>query len=237
MHSQVNKTAERILDWLLPPSCTLCGSRGEFGLPLCAGCWQDLPRLKHACRRCAEPLPQDGLCGRCLRRAPPQDLAHGAFLYADPVDRLVQRLKFGGRLGTARLAGALLAAAARSAQWERPQLLIPVPLHRARLRQRGYDQAQAIAAECGRRLGIPMDSRACQRKSATAPQPGLSRAERRRNLRGAFVVVTPPQARHVAVIDDVMTTGATAGELAAALKRGGVERVDVWALCRAGPDR
>jgi ComF family protein len=148
----------------------------------------------------------------------------------------VRRLKFGGRLGTARLVGALLADTVQSAQWEQPQLLIPVPLYRARLRQRGYDQAQAIAAECGRRLGIPMDAHACRRKRATAPQAGLTRAKRRRNLRGAFEVVNAIQAQHVAVIDDVMTTGTTVGELAAALKRSGVARVDVWALCRAGRD-
>ena len=174
------------------------------------------------------------MCGRCLRHPPPQDRACAAFRYAAPLDRLVQRLKFGRRLGLARLTGALLATAAQSGHWERPELLIPVPLHDMRLRQRGYDQAQAIAREAGRRLGIPVDAHACRRVRATAPQTGLALADRRRNVRGAFAVQKPPAVSHVAVVDDVMTTGATAGALALALKRAGVARVDVWALCRAG---
>ena len=109
-----------------------------------------------------------------------------------------------------------------------------MPLHDTRLRQRGYDQAQAIAREAGRRLGIPVDAHACRRVRATAPQTGLALADRRRNVRGAFAVQKPPAVSHVAVVDDVMTTGATAGALALALKRAGVARVDVWALCRAG---
>ncbi|WP_448508342.1 double zinc ribbon domain-containing protein [Immundisolibacter sp.] len=234
MRTKVDERLDALLAWLLPPQCTLCGAAGSERLPLCDGCLGELPYLGRACERCAQPLPVAGVCGRCLRRSPPQDRAHAAFLYAEPLDRLVQRLKFGRRLGLARLTGALLAKAAQSGHWERPELLIPVPLHDARLRERGYDQAQAIARETGRRLGIPVDAQACRRVRATAPQTGLTLMDRRRNVRGAFAVQKPLAARHVAVLDDVMTTGATAGALAAALKRSGVARVDVWALCRAG---
>jgi predicted amidophosphoribosyltransferase len=108
-----------------------------------------------------------------------------------------------------------------------------VPLHDARLRQRGYDQAQVLACEVGRRLAIPVDWRGCRRVRATAPQSGLDRAARRRNVRGVFAVVKPPAATHAVVLDDVMTTGATVGALVTALKRAGVARVDVWTLCRA----
>jgi ComF family protein len=182
---------------------------------------------------CAAPLPVAGICGHCLRRPPPQDAAHAAFRYAAPLDRLVQGLKFGRRLGIARLTGALLAQAATQHHWPRPEVLIPVPLHDARLRQRGYDQAQVLAREVGRRLAIPVDWRCCRRVRATAPQSGLDRAARRRNVRGAFAVTKPPSVDHVAVLDDVMTTGATVGALVTALKRAGVARVDVWTLCRA----
>ena len=234
MPTKVDEHLDALLAWLLTPQCTLCGGAGDERLPLCRACRGELPYLGTACERCAQPLPVAGVCGRCLRHPPAQDRAHAAFRYAAPLDRLVQRLKFGRRVGLARLTGALLATAARSGHWQRPELLIPVPLHDTRLRQRGYDQAQAIAREAGRRLAIPVDAHACRRIRATAPQTGLALADRRRNVRGAFAVRKPPAASHVAVVDDVMTTGATAGALALVLKRAGVARVDVWALCRAG---
>lgn len=234
MPAKVDERLDALLAWLLPPQCTLCGAAGSDRLPLCDSCRSELPYLGRACERCAEPLPVTGVCGRCLRRPPSQDRAHAAFVYAAPLDRLVRGLKFGRQLGLARLTGALLAKAAQTGHWEQPELLIPVPLHDTRLRQRGYDQAQAIARETGRRLGIPVDAHACRRVRATAPQTGLTLIDRRRNVRGAFAVQKPLAASHATIVDDVMTTGATAGALATALKRAGVARVDVWALCRAG---
>ncbi len=234
MRRKVDEKLDALLAFVLPPQCTLCGADGDRRLPLCTDCRADLPWLGHACRLCAEPLPLSSVCGRCLRRAPPQHAAHAAFHYAPPLDRLVQGLKFGGRLGLARLTGALLAEAARNGQWPRPQALMPVPLHDARLRQRGYDQAQVLTREVGRRLSIPVESHRCRRQRHTAPQSGLAPAQRRRNLRGAFDVSPLLALDHVAIVDDVMTTGATVGALATALKHAGVARVDVWALCRAG---
>ncbi|GAB4349689.1 MAG: ComF family protein [Immundisolibacter sp.] len=234
MRRKVDDCIDALLTFLLPPQCLLCGAGGQRRLPLCEACHADLPWLGHACPRCAQPLPVDRVCGRCLRRVPPQHAAHAAFHYAPPLDRLVLGLKFGRRLGLARLTGALLAEAADNGRWPRPQLLLPVPLHDARLRQRGYDQAQVLAREVGRRLGIPVDWHGCRRVRATVPQSGLDRTARQRNLRGAFDVSPPPALEHVAIVDDVMTTGATVGAMATALKRAGVARVDVWALCRAG---
>ena len=188
-----------------PPPAALCASRCRW--PACAG------TACAARRRRIAPTPR--------------------FDYAAPLDRLVQGLKFGRRLGLARLTGALLAQAATAQHWPRPDLLIPVPLHDTRLRQRGYDQAQVLAREVGRRLDVPVDWRTCRRVRATAPQSGLDRVSRQRNVRGAFAVTKPPGVDHVAVLDDVMTTGATVGALVTALKRAGVARVDVWTLCRA----
>lgn len=234
MTRKVDEAIDALLAYLLPPQCTLCGAAGVDRLPLCAGCRDELPWLATACRLCAEPLPVAGVCGHCLRRPPPQDGAHAAFRYAPPLDRLVQGLKFGRRLGLARLTGALLAQAATAQHWPRPDLLIPVPLHDTRLRQRGYDQAQVLAREVGRRLDVPVNWRTCQRVRATAPQSGLDRVARRRNVRGAFAITKPPGVNHAVVLDDVMTTGATVGALVTALKRAGVAQVDVWTLCRAG---
>lgn len=225
-----------VLDRLYPATCVLCGAPGHAGLDLCPGCLADLPHNRHACGRCAIPLPAegDGLCGACARRPPPFTLARTAFVYEDPLPMLVGGAKFRGRLNLARLLGQCLARALAPAcaEDDLPGLIVPVPLHPARLRERGYNQAVEVARPVGRALGIAVEPRCCVRALATPPQAGLDRAQRRRNLRGAFEVVRPPVARHVAILDDVVTTGSTAAELARTLLRAGVERVDLWAVAR-----
>ena len=115
-----------------------------------------------------------------------------------------------------------------------PELLLPVPLHPKRLRERGFNQALEIARPLGRRFQIPVEARACRRIRATRPQSELALAERRGNLRGAFAVRGALTARHLAIVDDVVTTGATVSALARVLLRQGVQRVDVWAVARRG---
>jgi ComF family protein len=149
------------------------------------------------------------------------------------VRALIADFKFRQRLHLGRLFGQLLAEAA---VWQSghslPELLIPVPLHSKRLRERGYNQSLEVARVIGRELKIPVDSRVVERAWATPPQLSLAREERLANVRDAFRVPRPLQARHVAIIDDVVTTGATAGELAGVLHQAGAERVDVWAIAR-----
>ncbi|WPL11809.1 MULTISPECIES: ComF family protein [Thiorhodovibrio] len=146
---------------------------------------------------------------------------------------MIADFKFRQRLHLGRLFGQLLAEAA---VWQSgpslPELLIPVPLHSKRLRERGYNQSLEVARVIGRELKIPVDSRVVERAWATPPQLSLAREERLANVRDAFRVPRPLQARHVAIIDDVVTTGATAGELAGVLHQAGAERVDVWAIAR-----
>jgi ComF family protein len=148
------------------------------------------------------------------------------------VPQLVGALKFHGRLSCARLLGQYLAGALDEIGAERPELVLPIPLHRARLRERGYNQAVEIAREVGQALNLTVDSASCGRKLATPPQTGLEQRERRKNLRGAFDLCQPIRAHHVAILDDVVTTGSTVTELARLLKRAGIQRVDVWAVAR-----
>lgn len=176
------------------------------------------------------------MCGECLRRAPPWQAAWAPFRYGWPLDRLESRYKFGADLAAGRVLSAL---------WQReprpidlPQWLLTVPLHRHRLRQRGYNQALELARPLARELGVPLHHDILQRVRPTEPQTELDALSRRRNVRGAFALrgdaVLPA---HVAILDDVMTTGATFAECTRVLKRNGAQRVDVWALARAPSPR
>ena len=227
----------RLLALVLPSRCLVCGERGENGSDLCPSCRQSLPWLTAACSRCALPLAVDAaLCGECLRRPPPQACTHAAFVYRAPLGRLLPRAKFHGDLAGLRLLSLLMAERLRDAHPDRgarPQALVPVPLHRNRLRQRGYDQALELARPLARRLAVPVRDDLLRRVRATAAQSRLDASARRRNLRGAFQVrngVLLPE--HVALVDDVMTTGATARSAATALLHAGVRRVDVWVCAR-----
>ncbi|WP_188797723.1 ComF family protein [Dyella nitratireducens] len=219
--------------WLLPWRCLLCGDAGANGIDLCADCAAELPRNTYCCQRCALPLSiSTPLCGRCQRKAPPWDAAWAPFRYAWPLDRLETRFKFSRDLAAGRVLATMWRRAPRPR--ELPQLILPVPLHHRRLRERGYNQALEMARPLASVLGIPCRHDILLRMRHTDAQTGLDAVERRRNLRGAFALrnaaILPA---HVIVLDDVLTTGATLAECARTLKRAGVERVDVWALARA----
>ncbi len=218
--------------WLLPSRCLVCGERGDNGHDLCGNCADSLPWNRCACARCGVPLPISAeLCGACLRRPPPLDGVHAALVYGFPLDRLVPRFKFHGDLAAGRLLARLMADALPAAP--RPQALVPVPLHPARLRGRGYDQALELARPLARQLRIPLLADGLRRVRDTAPQSELDAGARRRNLRGAFAAGSGPLPAHVALVDDVMTTGATLHAAARALRRAGVARVEAWVCARA----
>ncbi len=229
------------LQCLYPPTCLLCGAAGHRGMDLCPGCVRDLPANHNPCRRCALPLPVAAgaypLCGQCQREAPVFEHCHGALCYERAVRHLVGRLKFDGKLAYGRLLSQLLGDYLETRGARLPELLLPVPLHPRRLRQRGFNQALELAQPLGRRFHIPVDARACVRDRATRPQAELELAERRRNLRGAFTLSGTLSARHVAIVDDVVTTGSTVSALTRVLLRHGVQRVDVWTVARTGQVR
>lgn len=217
-----------------PLRCLFCGATTR-GTRWCRDCYRELPWNDVACRRCGTPLATAAvLCGQCLRLPPALDAACCAFRYVFPVNRLVTQLKFNGQLGYARDLGVLLADHIRCSNTaSAPEAIVPVPLHPARLRQRGFNQSIEIARRVGRELGLPVLSRVCMRRRNTAPQTALNGNARRRNVRGAFSVMRRPQARHLAIIDDVVTTGATARELATTLRAAGAESITLWAPARA----
>jgi ComF family protein len=224
--------ASALQRWLLPWRCLLCGDAGTEGVDLCAACMAELPRNTHCCARCALPLPVSApQCGRCLRKAPPWDAAWAPFRYAWPLDRLETRFKFGRDLAAGRVLAQVWRQELSRAL---PQLILPVPLHRLRLRQRGYNQALELARPLAKSLSVPCRSDLLQRTRHTEAQTSLTAIERRRNLRNAFVMRKDVQLpAHVVLLDDVFTTGTTLDACTRVLKRAGVERVDVWALARA----
>lgn len=221
--------------FLYPSTCLLCQAQGDGNLDLCADCFKTLPRIDHPCPRCALPLPPGarGPCGGCQKKPPAFDAAVAVLRYESPVDWLTARLKFQGRLAHAQLLGHLLADDLIARGIGRPERIVPVPLHPRRLRERGFNQAREIARVVGRRLGVPVDARSLIRSRHTEAQMSLPARDRRKNVRGAFAVRAPLRARHVALIDDIVTTGSTVGEQARVLKRAGVETVQVWCCARA----
>ena len=215
---------------LFAPRCLLCTEPGLSGQNLCAECRGALPWNDRACLHCAIPLPAPGACGECLQQPPPLAETHAAFLYGFPLDRLVPRLKFHNDLAAGRLLAQWMAPA--FAGCERPGALVPVPLHRTRLRERGYDQALELARPLARRLRLPLRTDLLARVRHTPAQSELDAAARRRNLQGAFRVARGPLPAHVVLFDDVMTTGATLHAAAIALRTAGVARVDAWICAR-----
>lgn len=228
------KPVFRLLQLLLPEHCSLCRQPADG--PVCEACRNDLPWNRIACPSCA--LPQDGtvghLCAGCAGTPPPFDASWSAFRYAVPIDKAVQGLKYHAGFRSAHWLGREMALALAQRAQPLPELLLPVPLHPQRLRRRGYNQALELARSIGRSLQIPVEGFGARRTRATADQIGKSAAERRRNVKGAFAVDEACiRDRHLALIDDVMTTGSTVAELARVCRKAGAARIEVWTVARA----
>ena len=220
---------------LLPTACLLCDAPSGVVANLCDACATELPRNPCACPTCARPLPKTVVCPACQSNPTPYTYTHSAFRYASPVTDLIHLMKFKHRLDAAHTLGCLLAHHLMQVLDEYPQRIIPVPLHRSRLRDRGYNQAIELGRPVAKQLGVPMNARAIQRIRATPPQTALSgRKDRQQNVKEAFQVSgSIGNLSHVAIVDDVITTTSTVAELAKVLRRAGVKRVDVWSCARA----
>ncbi|WP_148863464.1 ComF family protein [Marinobacter fonticola] len=204
---------------------------------LCPGCRGDLPRNDAACAHCALPLASlaahhaQSLCGPCISQPPAFDKVLAPWLYGFPVNGLVSHFKYGKQRAFGRPLAELLAQEIANSGVNLPDCLIPVPMPSHRLRQRGFNQAEEIALWLADSLDIPVTSRVVHRKKQGETQSGLTRRQRLVNLKGAFEVIGDVP-EHVALVDDVVTTAATAQELARTLKKAGARTVDVWALAR-----
>lgn len=211
--------------------CLLCAAAHRSGL-LCPGCLGDLPVLPDLrCPQCALPTPNGEVCGACLRRPPAFTRSETVYRYAPPVDHLVHALKYRGELAVARFFAERLAE--RLVVTPRPDLLIPMPLHPNRMRERGFNQAALIAGHLGHLLSLKMRVDACRRVRDTPPQVDLPVDARRKNLRTAFICNIDLAGRKVALLDDVMTTGASLDELAREIRRAGAAEIHAWSVARA----
>lgn len=220
---------------IFPPSCYLCLDPGQApAFELCRGCEQDLPRNLPACPGCAHPLPAGaGPCNECIARPRAFDAAFAPYRYEFPMVELVHRFKYRGHLFLGRLLGTLLGR--RLAERGRPRVeaIVPVPLHPAREARRGYNQAREIAQFAGESLRLPVHAGLARRIRDTEEQAALPAIVRATNVSGAFEVTTRVPPLSVAIVDDVLTTGATAEAFARALKVAGCRHVEIWAAVRA----
>jgi ComF family protein len=225
---------------LFPTTCLLCALPGQSyaeapGMDLCARCESDLPINRHACLGCAQPLTGrmlQALCGECLKRPPRVAMTYCAYRYGFPIDHLLRGLKYGGQLVNARVLGGLLSAhLVRERTIPLPDCVIPVPLAAHRFHQRGFNQSIEIGRTVTARLGLQLCTDVVERIRETSEQAGLDRIARRKNLRKAFAVNRKITGR-VAILDDVVTTGSTANELARVLLKAGASEVELWAVAK-----
>ena len=238
MPLQINNWPRIIQNLIFPPTCLLCGDPSESDWDICPACLKSLPYLDNACSVCGLPLaaPTASVCGDCQKNPPPQDRLIAPLRYEEPVRHLIKGLKFGSRLAHARLLGALLAQRVRH-QPDLPEILMPVPLHPSRYRERGFNQALEIGRVVAHCHNIPLNYQIIRRTRPTHAQAQLHADERRKNLRRAFQLTHDLPWRHVAIIDDVVTTGSTVAELATTLRQAGASMIEVWACARALPPK
>lgn len=211
--------------------CTWCGGR-PAPEGACTACRESLPWNRPACPACARPGPTEARCPACVGSSSPWDAAWTAFVLEAPIQGLVHGLKYHDRFDHGRLLGALMGEALARRPRPLPDVVLPVPLHWRRLMRRGYNQAAVLAAAIARVVPLPIEVACAQRVRETADQIGMDAAARKRNVAGAFEMRRDLSGLRVALLDDVMTTGATLGALAEAARAAGAAEIEVWAAAR-----
>jgi ComF family protein len=222
-----------VLRRALPQACALCTAASGDRM-LCRACAAQMPRIAHACPQCALPSPHDLPCGACLAKAPPYAAAIAAWHYAYPADQLLQAFKYGGRLALAEPFAIALREAVHARAQPMPDCVIAMPLSPRRQRERGFNHAHEIGRRVASLTGVRLEP-ALRRTRDTPPQAGLTLRERARNVRGAFEATRCLGGLTVALVDDVMTTGATLAAATIAARAAGAVRVDAWIVARTPP--
>jgi ComF family protein len=232
-----------VYNWLLnthnclyPYICSLCGSTSDLQIDLCKDCLDDLVCDNSACIRCGLPLTgQSGqsFCGQCLRKPPQYHGTFAAFTYSTPLTGLITQLKFNGKIQLARVLAEAWLQRFAHAGIPLPDAILPVPLHRRRIWNRGYNQALEIARPIARHFNLPLLSGHVLRTRHTAAQSTLLSRQRKANVRGCFKIARRLPFQRIAIVDDVVTTGSTVQELARMLVSEGVREIYVWCIARA----
>ena len=212
--------------------CPVCLSATER-TGLCRNCLSNLTQPRHSCHICLVPLERQAgnICIPCSAGVP-FDQVVALARYTPPLSDLICRLKYHNHIYLAKVLGTLLANHIKKHQRTLPELLVAVPLHKQRIKQRGFNQAVEIARTVSAELNLKTDYRCIEKSKITPLQTTLNSHQRRNNLKGAFRLRKPAYAKSIALLDDVMTTGATVSEIASLLKKEGVHRVEVWVLAR-----
>lgn len=220
-----------LIEALLPQSCLFCSSRQGGTLGLCDGCLRDMPwHIDHVCPQCALPSNDNLLCGQCLQAPPIFDATRSLFQYQFPLSTVLQQYKYGQLFTLARTMGLLFSA--HISQPLPADCLIPMPLHRQRLQERGFNQSAEIAKVISKQLHLPIRLEACHRIKPTPPQASLPYKQRIKNMQGAFACNADLTGQHVILLDDVMTTGASLNALAKTVKAAGARYVECWVVAR-----
>lgn len=210
----------------------LCAASNGGQLGVCDYCLKDLPWHNAAhCPQCALPAHDNQYCGHCLNAPPDFDATQALFRYEYPFDAMLQHFKYNQRLTMANTFGVLLADSISS----RPDVIIPMPLHPQRLQERGFNQSLEIGRVLAKRLNVRLDLQSCVRIKHAPPQASLPLKQRVKNMRGAFRCENGLDGMRVALLDDVMTTGASLNALASAVKKAGAAHVECWILGRTLP--
>ncbi|WP_423202247.1 ComF family protein [Legionella rowbothamii] len=215
----------------LPSICTLCSQFHKSNHAVCERCIEFMPLLGLACRHCATPLADAGslICGSCIKKPPQFEHAYITYKFEEPLRGLLHQFKYHNGLYLHSFLSHLMLNGLPDSNL--PQCLIPVPMHARKIKQRGFNHAAILTRGLAKKLNLPYDLTSCQKILNTAPQASLDKKQRQSNLRHAFISKKLPF-QHVALVDDLLTTGSTANELALTLKKSGVERVDLWCCAR-----
>lgn len=230
-----NVQLKRFIDWLVPPQCAQCESELDLDSHniYCANCEQGLPYSKSSCQRCGQPFSGfNDHCGSCLHKPPIFDACFCAFEYRAPISDDICRLKYGDQPQLAKRLAQLFIQELNQYDIELPDALISVPMHKSKLRKRGFNQSHELAKCISKQLDLPLTTGALKKAKPTPRQATQTLIQRKTNLKGSFEVQEKLPFKHIAIVDDVVTTGSTAEEIAKILKKNGVDYIQVWGIAR-----
>lgn len=230
----ISLIGQSVVNWVAPLKCIRCSQSIRNGTScVCQHCYPTLPFHDNACQQCGQAFSANlDYCGRCLNSPPPFDRCFCAFSYNNPIDNQLRKFKYSQRPELAGQLAQLLRHEIDNHQLDYPELLLPVPIHISKLRERGFNQSLSLAKHLSALMNIPYSNNVVIKHRNTEPQVGQTQHFRHKNVSGSFKYHHKTKAKHIAIIDDVVTTGSTAAEIAKILKRNGVDYIQVWAIAQ-----